>query len=213
MDKKLHRLKLRQDAVMGQMAEILASVSSPVRIKLIHFLSQGPLTVDTLAGKIGQSVANTSMHLRKMHATRLVTVSVAGKHRLYALHPAAFAFWEACQDFTQEVAPELRVDAAAVYGEIDWEEDLRSTVRMAKNNEVTLVDARPADEASQEISGLNVLRLPADGLAKLPKKRPLLVFCRGRLCALSAHVVGELRKQGYQAYRLNESWYALNEVS
>lgn len=217
MNKKLEKLKDQQEVVFGQMAEILNGVSSPVRIKLIHFLSQGPLTVEVLAIKIGQSVANTSMHLRKMLASHIVSVSVHSQKRLYTLHPAAFEFWEACQNFTQKVDTNLRINSSEVYDDIEWEEDINYTLKMVKKNEAILVDVRPSDEVVDTLDELNVLNIPSNELAKnlskLPKKKPLLIFCRGRFCALSAHAVNELRALGYNAYRLNQSWYALKKSS
>lgn len=216
MSKKLLKLKESQNEILTKIAEILSGISSPVRIRLIHFLSQGPLTVETLADKIDQSVANTSMHLRKMLAVKVVSVSVQGKHRLYSLHPAAFAFWEACQDFIQEVDPVLQLGTKEIE-DINWKESLKSTVKMAKNKEVLLLDARPEEEVSEPLSELNAINIPSSdilkNLNKLPKKKPVLVFCRGRLCALSAMVVSDLREKGIKAYRLNESWYSLKQMT
>jgi rhodanese-related sulfurtransferase len=86
-------------------------------------------------------------------------------------------------------------------------------VNIAKNKEITLLDARPKEEVSEELLKVHVLNIPSseldENLTLLNKKKPVVVFCRGRLCALSAYVVSELRKNGYKAYRLNESWYSL----
>jgi DNA-binding transcriptional ArsR family regulator/rhodanese-related sulfurtransferase len=214
MDKKLQQLKERQGEVFTSIADIIGAISSPVRVKLIHFLSQGPLTVETLATKIDQSIANTSMHLRKMLSANVLTVTTLGKNRQYSLHPAAFQFWESCQDFIQSVDPSLKIDFKEIYGELDWTEDLKTTIKMAKNNEIILVDARPHDEVTETLNGLNVLNIPSTeiskNLSKISKKKPVLVFCRGRLCALSVFVTSELRKNGIKAYRLNESWYSLS---
>lgn len=213
MNKKLGQLKDQQEVVFGQMAEILNGVSSPVRIKLIHFLSQGPLTVEVLATKIGQSVANTSMHLRKMLSSHIVSVSVQAQKRLYSLHPAAFEFWEAFQNFTQKVDTNLKIDSSEVYGDFDWEVGINETLKLVKKNEAILLDVRPSDEVVDKLDELNVLNIPTTelvkNLSKLPKKKPLLIFCRGRFCALSSHAVNELRERGYNAFRLNQSWYAL----
>lgn len=215
MDRKLESLKDKQNHIFVEIAGILSGIASPVRVKLIHFLSQGPLTVETLSGKTGESVANTSMHLRKMLTQKIVSVSVLGKNRLYSLHPAAFKFWESCQDFAQSVEPSINLHPEEIYAPMEWPESLKVTIKKAKKNEVVLVDARPADEAAP-LKGLKVIHLPSSEIAKgalsLPKKKPVLVFCRGRLCALSAFAVHELRKKGVNAYRLNESWYALNEA-
>lgn len=217
MDKKLEKLKIQQDQVFASIADILGGISSPVRIKLIHFLSQGPLTVEILANKINESIANTSMHLRKMLSQRIVTVSTLGKKRLYALHPSLFPFWESCQNFIQSIDPTLRLAVEDVYEEMNWKENIKTTVKMAKKNEVILIDARPTDEVIEPLNGLNVLSIPSSeikkNISKLSKNKPILVFCRGRLCALSASVVNDLRKNGFKAFRLNESWYSLREAA
>lgn len=213
MNKKLEQLKDQQDEVFIEVADILNAMASPVRVKLIHFLSQGPLTVEVLATKIGQSVANTSMHLRKMLSSHIVSVSAQAQKRMYSLHPAGLEFWEACQNFTQKVDPNLRIDANQVYGDLEWKEGITDTLRMVKSKEAIILDVRPYDEVVDALDELNVIHIPTSellkNLSKLPKKKPVLVFCRGRFCALSSHAVNELRAKGYNAFRLNQSWYAL----
>lgn len=216
MDKKLEKLKMQQDEIFTSIADILGGISSPVRIKLIHFLSQGPLTVETLATKINQTVANTSMHLRKMLTAKIVTVTVMGKNRIYTLHPSTLAFWESCQDFVQSIDSSLKLEIQSVYEEMDWKENIKATIKMIKKNEVTLIDVRPSDEVTETLHHLNVINIPSSELnkniSKISKKKPALIFCRGRLCALSAYAVNELRKNGIKAYRLNESWYSLKKM-
>lgn len=216
MNKNLLLLKDRQDEIFLAMANILAGLSSPVRIKVLHFLSQGPITVETLASKIGQSVANTSMHLRKMLAEKIVHVSVQGQKRVYSIHPAALDFWETCQNFVQKVDPTLTITKDDEGQDINWGEDLKTTVKMAKDKELVLLDVRPSDEISDHLPELNVVSIPGSEISrhmsKIPKRKPVVVFCRGRLCALSLHVVNELREMGFKAYRLDESWYALKKA-
>lgn len=216
MNKKLLKLKNQQDEIFFSIAGILGGFCAPVRIKLIHFLSQSPLAVDVLASKIDQSVANTSMHLRKMLTEKIVSVSVQGQKRIYSLHPATLEFWESCQNFVQKIDPSLELNVEEVYGPLAWPEDLETTIAMAKNKEVLLLDVRPSDEVAQDITGIDVLQMASSELSKkmsqIPKRKPVLVFCRGRLCALSAQAVMELRAQGIKAYRLNHSWYALKKA-
>ncbi|MCB0348893.1 MAG: ArsR family transcriptional regulator [Bdellovibrionales bacterium] len=213
MDKKLVRLKERQNEIFSVFAETIGGISSPIRVRLIHFLSQGPLTVETLANKIEQSVANTSMHLRKMLSLKIVTVEVRGKNRVYSLHPSAFNFWEHCQNFLQQIDPSLELNEGDVTDDLDWPEDLRVTLKKARENDVVLIDARPTNEVTESLEELNVLHIPSSdinkNLSKISKRKPVLVFCRGRFCALSTHTVRELRKNGIRAYRLNESWYSI----
>lgn len=216
IDKKLIKLKEMQDGIFTSISGILNAISSPVRIRLIHFLSQGPLSVEILANKIDQSVANTSMHLRKLLAENLVSVTTMGQKRLYTLAPSVFPLWESLQDFIQKIDPQLVLDVESVYEEMNWKFDLKATAKMIKNNEVFLLDVRPEDEVSESFERINVLNIPSSSLgknlSKIPKSLPVLVFCRGRLCALSASAVNELRQKGIEAYRLNESWYSLKKI-
>ena len=87
MDNKLKVLKQRQEDIFVSLASLLGAMAAPVRIRLIHFLSQAPLTVEVMASKVDQSVANTSMHIRKMLNEGLVTVESLGQKRLYTLAP------------------------------------------------------------------------------------------------------------------------------
>lgn len=216
MDKKLEILKNQQDHHFSEMAKMLGVLSSPVRIKLIHFLAQGPLAVEVLAGKINQSVANTSMHLRKILSVGLVNVTTQSQSRIYSLHPATFEFWEACQNFIQKVDPDLFIDASKVYGDIDWKGSLISALEMVDSNEAILLDVRPDDEIKNSPDVKNIHHLSMENLLnddlKLPKRKIILVFCRGRFCALSSHAVFNLRQKGFTAFRLNESWFSLDKM-
>lgn len=211
----LQLLKIKQLDIFESMANIMTAMSAPVRIRIIHFLSQAPLTVDTLATKLDQSVANTSMHLRKMLQERLVTVEVMGQKRLYTLSSAVLNFWESFQDFSQELDPTIKMDTEKVYGEINWEENWKETIRLIKRNEIILLDVRPDDEVVQESLSFEVLHIPQQSLkqhlSKLPKRKKILVFCRGRMCALSSYTVNYLRENGFKAYRLESSWTRLKQ--
>ena len=215
MDKKLEKLKSSQNDVFEGMAYVLASLSAPVRIKLMHFLAQAPLTVEVLSQKIDQSIANTSMHLRKMLNEKVVSVESVGQKRLYSLHPAAFEFWEQCQDFIQKVHPELKLPTEQIYGDINWTHTLEESFKMLEDGKIIFLDVRPRDEATVMTTNKSFLHIPSNELeselSKLSKKKAIVVYCRGRMCALSAFTVNYLRERGYQAYRLNESWFSLSQ--
>lgn len=215
MNKKFQVLKSRQDEIFNSIASILGGIAAPVRIKLIHFLSQAPLTVEVLANKIDQSVANTSMHLRKMLAENIVTVTSQGQKRVYTLHPAVLEFWESCQDFVQKIDPQLHLVSEDLFGAIEWDKNINETVTMAKKGELILLDVRPEDESVDDLNLPYVLHISSQNLDeklnKLPKRKPILVFCRGRLCSLSAATVSDLRAKGLKAYRLDKSWFAIKK--
>lgn len=215
MDKKLEKLKSSQNDVFEGMAYVLASLSAPVRIKLMHFLAQAPLTVEVLSQKIDQSIANTSMHLRKMLNEKVVSVESIGQKRLYSLHPAAFEFWEQCQDFIQKIHPELTLPTEKIYGDINWTHSLEESFKLLEDGKIIFLDVRPRDEASSTITNKNFLHIPSNEiesqLSQLSKKKDIVVYCRGRMCALSAFTVNYLRERGYKAFRLNESWFSLSQ--
>lgn len=219
MMESLQLLKTRQGDIFESMAGILGAIAAPVRIKLIHFLSQAPLTVEVLASKTDQSVANTSMHLRKMLNEGLVHVETLGQKRLYTLEGPVLEFWEAYQDFIQKLNPSLRIDPKSDHGEINWNENWEVTRKMIKKNEIVFLDVRPNDEVMNDENKFSeILHISQhelkDNLHKLPKRKKILVFCRGRMCALSAYSVNYLRENGFKAYRLEESWTRLkNELS
>lgn len=216
MDKKLQAVKVRQEEIFKKISDILGGLSAPVRIKLIHFLSQAPLTVEVLAQKIDQSIANTSMHLRKMLAENLVSVEVVGQKRLYSLHPSLREFWEQIQTFSQFIHPNLDLNLNQYYEELSWDEDKRTTIDLAKNGDILILDVRPIDEAVEKLDDVNFLHIPSSEIKEklnlLPKRKPVVVICRGRFCALSAHVVSELRKNGIKAYRFEESLFELKKI-
>lgn len=218
MDKKLNLLKTKQDESFSLMANIIGSFASSVRIKLIHFLSQSPLTVEVLAQKIDQTIANTSMHLRKMLSEKIVNVEVVGQKRLYSLRPALMIFWEQCQDFCMEIDPTVKLSVEELYGDINWKFSEKETLQMIKNKELVVLDVRPDDEAKNELKNRYsyLICLPISELKnrldELPKRKKILVICRGRLCALSAHTVNLLRENDYKAYRLEASWFKLSKI-
>jgi DNA-binding transcriptional ArsR family regulator len=216
MDQTLYVLRERQNDIFGCLALILGAMASPVRIRLIHFLSQAPLTVEVMANKVDESVANTSMHLRKMLKEGLVTVEIIGQRRLYALIPAVLEFWDHYQDFAQKLNPHLRLEINDLYGDINWKISLSETKKLVRAGGIILLDTRPFDEVVDDIEMDSIIHIPQtdlkSSLAKLSKKKQYLVYCRGRFCALSAFTVNYLRENGYKAYRLDISWNVLKGV-
>jgi DNA-binding transcriptional ArsR family regulator len=216
MDHKLKVLKERQDDIFVSLAAILGALASPVRVRLIHFLSQAPLSVDVMASKVDESIANTSMHLRKMLNEGLVSVEILGQKRLYSLSPSVRDFWEHYQDFAQKLDPSLKLETHDLYDDINWTISLDETKNLVHSGKVILLDVRPSDEVTSEDKSGMLLHIPQlelkSSLKKISKKKKVLVFCRGRLCALSAYSVNYLRENGYKAYRLNISWNVLKGV-
>jgi ArsR family transcriptional regulator len=74
---------------------------------------------------------------------------------------------------------------------------------------VTVLDVRPAEEyAAGHLPG--AINLPIDRLedhlAKLPKRKEIVAYCRGPYCLMSFEAVAALRKRGLNARRLENGF-------
>src|SRR5919202_649937 len=74
-----------KDALFEAIAVMGKAFASPRRLELLDLLAQAPRTVDELAHASGQSTANTSQHLRALHAAGLVARTREGTSVRYAI--------------------------------------------------------------------------------------------------------------------------------
>lgn len=206
-----------QERIFISLASILQSMASPVRLKIVHFLFQAPLPVEVLAKKIDQSVANTSMHLRKMHACNILQVDSYGQKRIYSLAASIFSFWEECQNLHSEIDPRNSSMSYSSNDECDWHLSLAETVDLILKNNLYVVDIKPSDEINTSTSMNHFIKkIPYDDFSKKSKQfdktKPLLIICRGKYCALSKMATLELRKKKFKAYRFPYSTYKLEHL-
>ncbi len=213
--KPFQELKEQQNEIFNEISRLLLGLSSPVRLKIIHLLTQSPQSVDTIAIKLNQTTANTSMHLRKMLQEGILQVTTNKQQRIYSLaHPALLSFWENIQNFAQEQNPGLNLDSEKIFGEdFSWNKSPIETRKLIKDNKIIILDVRPDDEVSDnESDAIHISHSTLlAGNIKLPKNKTIIVFCRGRFCALAVDAVAYLRSKNYQAYRLEESWYEIEK--
>ena len=88
-----------KDDLFDGFAEVAKALSSGRRSELIDVLEQGDRNVEQLADEIGQSVANTSFHLRALAAAGLVTTRRDGNRIYYRLaSPRVAELWAAVRD-------------------------------------------------------------------------------------------------------------------
>lgn len=66
-------------------AELFKVLSSPVRARLVHELTGGPLAVHELVDRLGLSQSLISQHLRILRGSRLVAAERRGREVVYAL--------------------------------------------------------------------------------------------------------------------------------
>lgn len=199
-----------KDAVYEQLARIGKAVASPRRLELLELLCQGPRTVEALAQQTSQSVANTSQHLQVLRAARLVDAEKAGLYVTYRLaDDEVCTFFLALRELaTSRLAEIERVTRAYLRdrGAMD-PVDREALVGRVKRGEVTVIDVRPVEEfRAGHIPGAVSVPLAEleRRLAKLPKSREIVAYCRGPYCVLAIDAVKVLRARGFKAFRMED---------
>lgn len=206
----MHTAPELKDALYEQVARIAKAAASPIRLELIDLLCQAPKTVEVLAKEVGISVKLTSAHLKELRAARLVDTERQGKYIVYRLaSPEVPRFWVLLRTLAEDRLFELQ-DAlrqlTASGGE--WRsEDRAELLRKARAGDVVVIDVRPANEF--EHAHLPFARsMPLTELrarvSELPKDRPIVAYCRGPYCLMSADAVQLLQDSGYTALQLRE---------
>src|SRR6188472_3136589 len=74
-----------KDALYDGFAEVAKALASGRRAEIVDVLAQGERSVDEISEEIGQSVANTSHHLRAMARAGLLSTRRDGTRIYYAL--------------------------------------------------------------------------------------------------------------------------------
>src|SRR6516162_5667964 len=94
-----------KDALYEGFAVVARALASGRRAEIVDLLAQGERPVEQIAGEIGQTVANTSHHLRAMARAGLVTTRREGTRIFYALASDRVAdLWSALQQVAAEHA-------------------------------------------------------------------------------------------------------------
>ncbi|HSL25191.1 MAG TPA: metalloregulator ArsR/SmtB family transcription factor, partial [Acidimicrobiia bacterium] len=139
-----------KDALFDGFARMAAALASGRRLEIIDVLAQAPRTVEDVAAAIGQSVANTSHHLRRLADDGLVQAHREGRHIVYRLASEhVYGLWLALQEVAAIHHRDLESRAAAYLGDraeielIDRETLRRRTER---GDHVVVIDVRPEAE-------------------------------------------------------------------
>ena len=88
-----------KDALYEGFAEVARALASGRRAEIVDVLAQGERSVDDIAEEIGQTVANTSHHLRAMARADLVSTRRDGTRIYYTLASERVGeLWAALRD-------------------------------------------------------------------------------------------------------------------
>ena len=202
-----------KDAMFDAFAKVAKALANGRRAELIDVLAQGERHVEELAAEIGQSVANTSFHLRAMATSGLVTTRRDGTRIYYRLTSQRVGdLWAALRDVTAAHHEQIDQLVAAYLGDRSRLEQIgrdELAERLAAGD-VVVVDVRPAVEyAAGHIAG--ALSIPVrdlgDQLADLSRLKQYVAYCRGPYCVYADEAVALLRKNGFKAQRLTAVSY------
>lgn len=213
-----------KDALYESFAEVARALASGRRAEIVDVLAQGERPVEQIAAEIGQSVANTSHHLRALARAGLVRTRRESTRIYYALaSDRVGSLWSALRDVAAEHVAGLGQLAEAYLGRRDGIEEIgrdELAARLARGG-VVVLDVRPAAEyAAGHIAGAR--SVPAselhryldgpDGLdgpagpAGLPAGADVVAYCRGPYCVYADDAVRELTRRGVRARRLADGF-------
>jgi rhodanese-related sulfurtransferase len=191
-------------AIMGK------AFSSSTRLELLDLLAQAPRTVDDLATVSGQSTANTSQHLKALHAAGLVSRTREGTSVRYSLAgDEALSLYLALRNASVAQLGEVERAARDYLGPDVETIDRAELIERLSRGDVVLVDVRPREEYDAgHIEGAR--SIPHDEFAKrldeIPPGKDVVAYCRGPFCAYAHDAVRQLHAAGRSAQRLDVGW-------
>ena len=195
-------------ALYDGFAEVAKALASGRRAEIIDVLAQGERSVDDISDEIGQSVANTSHHLRAMARAGLLTTRRHGTRIFYALASDRVGeLWSALRDVAGDHVAGLERLAAAYLGDREGVDvvDRSELARRLKQRQVMVLDVRPAREyAAGHIAGARSVPIAElrRHLRALPKDSDVVAYCRGPYCVYADDAVRQLNRKGIRARRL-----------
>jgi rhodanese-related sulfurtransferase/DNA-binding HxlR family transcriptional regulator len=201
-----------KDALFDAFGDVAKALGNGRRAEMVDVLAQGERHVDDLAAEIGQSLANTSFHLRVLASAGLVTTRRDGTRIYYRLASARVSeLWAALRDVADAHHEQLDALAAAYLGDRARLEQLGRDELMERiaAGDVVVVDVRPAVEfAAGHIVGARSIPIDqlADNIRKLPAGVEVVAYCRGPYCVFADEAVRLLRRRGRAARRLEDGF-------
>lgn len=201
-----------KDALFDAFAEVAKALGSGRRAEIIDVLAQGERSVEAIAEELGQSLANTSHHLRALARAGLVCTRRDGTRIFYALSSERVAaLWAALRDVAADHVAGIERLAAAYLGDRTGLEAISRQELAARIalGDVVMLDVRPdAEYRAGHIPGARSVP-PGElrhSLAALPEGTEVVAYCRGPYCVYADEAVRELDRLGYRARRLEDGY-------
>ncbi len=200
-----------KDALFDAFAEVAKAMASGRRAEIVDVLAQGERSVEQLADEIGQSVANTSHHLRAMARAGVLRTRREGTRIVYMLAGDRVAdVWAALREIATEHVAGITDIAHAYVGDRSGLESVTRTELEARlrAGDTVVLDVRPSAEyEAGHIPG--AVSVPVGMLRRLrslSKDTEIVAYCRGPFCVYADEAVRQLRKRGFTARRLEDGF-------
>jgi rhodanese-related sulfurtransferase/DNA-binding transcriptional ArsR family regulator len=201
-----------KDALFEALASVGKALSSGRRAEIVDLLAQGERSVEDVAAELGQSVANTSHHLRNLARGGLVRTRREGTRVIYGLaSDQVLELWTVMRQVGAEHVAEVDRLAEAYLGRRDGLQPIsrNELARRLRRGEATVIDVRPpAEYEAGHVEGAR--SLPISDLRRrldsLPRDGELVAYCRGPYCVFADDAVRLLRRRGFEARRLEDGF-------
>lgn len=198
--------------VYESISRVALALGSAARLQILEFVAQGERSVDVLAAMTGLSVANTSKHLQALRQAGLVAGRKEGLRVYYSLAgDDVVRLVTALRGVAEHRVADVERMVRLWLAHRDEMEPVsaQELLERAKKGLVVVLDVRPAEEyAAGHLPG--AINIPIDELesrlAKLPKRKEIVAYCRGPYCLMSFDAVEKLRKRGLRARRLENGF-------
>jgi DNA-binding transcriptional ArsR family regulator len=201
-----------KDALFEGLASVAKALGNGHRAEIVDVLAQGERSVEDIAAEIGQSVANTSHHLRSLARAGVVATRRDGTRVFYRLASERVSeLWLAMRDVASAHVANLEQLAAASLGSRTGVEEITRAEleERLRVGDVIVLDVRPSPEFSAgHIRGARSVPITTlrQHLKTLPAGTDVVAYCRGQYCVYANDAVLELRKHGYHASRLEDGY-------
>jgi rhodanese-related sulfurtransferase/DNA-binding HxlR family transcriptional regulator len=196
-------------ALFDAFASAAQALGSGRRAEIVDLLAQGERSVEEIANEISQSVANTSQHLHVLARAGLVRSRREGTRVFYRLASERVGdLWAAVRDVAVRHVAEVNQLADEYLGERHGVEPVSAAElreRLARGD-VVVLDVRPEPEyRAGHIPGAQSVPLAALAslASSLPRRRPIVAYCRGPYCVYADDAVRLLQGRGLNARRLD----------
>lgn len=207
-----------KDEIFTHLARVGAALGHAKRVEIVDVLLQGERTVESLAGQVAATVANTSRHLQILAAAGLVARRAEGNLRVYRIADGEVATaYLTLTGLAERHIREIADLADAFFADIDGARavSFEEYDQLQRAGEALLVDVRPSSEfdAGHAVGAVNIPLSELDSrLSELPADRDIVAYCRGPYCVMSAHAVARLREAGFSALRMEGGYPGWREA-